>query len=128
MSKLSDLDEERWQYNWTKFRDRCYDLHENLNYPPLCLAHHYDVAKKYNDAIQKIWHEGWLLPKIAFITGDKKMFKKFEKTFHKEISEGERFRKATNNNIDLALDLYAKETGERLYSENYTFQDRWVLL
>lgn len=116
-NSMSDSDLQRFRYNYEKFRDKYFDLFENLNYPPMIINEQQDIANDYELALKDAYIAGISLPQIDFITGDAKPFEEFEAQFGKQIQDAKRFRTATNDNYVLALDLYAKENGELHESE-----------
>jgi len=119
MKPENDSDKKRWMYNYQKFVDKYYDLHNNLNFPPLTLYKNATDAYKYKYALTDAYLAGENLPEIDFITGDAKPFDEFEEKFRKEIAEAKKFRIASGENAKRALDLYAKQTGEELHESEY---------
>ena len=109
---LEDSDLQRFRYGREKFWDKYVDLFENLNYPPMFIHGHGDVAHDYFLELKDAYIAGLALPDIDFITDDAKPFEEFETKFSKQIQEAKKYRTATNDDYVLALDLYGQENGK----------------
>lgn len=112
-----DSDLQRSRYSREKFRDKYFDLFENLNYPPMILNEQQDVSNDYELELKDAYIAGLALPEIDFITDDARPFEEFETKFSKQIQEAKKFRTATNDDYVLALDLYGQENGKLHESE-----------